>query len=46
MLLTKELGIQASENVIRKALRRAGFRRCIACLKLLISRVNRRKRLK
>ena len=46
MILAKELEIQASEDVICKALRRAGFRCCITCLKPLISRVNRRKRLK
>ena len=46
MILTKKLGIQASEDVIRKTLCRAGFRRCITCPKSLISRVNRRKRLK
>ena len=44
--LAKELEIETSEDTLRRALRRAGFRRCIACLKSLISWINRRKRLK
>ena len=42
--LAKELGIQASEATIRRALRKAGFRRCVACPKPLISWISRRKR--
>ena len=44
--LAKELGIEASATTIRVALRKAGFRRCIACPKPLVSWINRRKRLK
>ena len=44
--LAKELGIVASEKTIRIALRKAGFRRCVACPKPLVSWINRRKRLK
>ena len=43
--LAEELGIEASADTIRKALRKAGFRRCIACPKPLVSWINRRKRL-
>ena len=46
MQLAKELEIQASESTIRRALRKAGFRRCVACPKPLVSCINRRKRLK
>ena len=43
--LAKELGLEASEQTIRRALRKAGFKRCIACPKPLVSWINRRKRL-
>ena len=43
--LAKELGIEASPQTIRRALRKASFRRCIACPKPLVSWINRRKRL-
>jgi transposase len=46
MKLAEKLEIQASETTIRRVLRKAGFRRCVACLKSLISWINRRKRLK
>ena len=46
MKIAKDLGIQASMSTIRKALRKAGFRRCVACPKPLVSWINRRKRLK
>ena len=46
MILIKELEIQAFDDVIRKALRRADFRRYITCFKSLISKVSRRKRFK
>lgn len=46
MKLAKDLEIQASESTIRRALRKAGFRRCVACPKPLISWINRRKRLR
>ena len=44
--LAEELGIQASTTTLRRALRKAGFRRCVACPKPLVSWINRRKRLK
>lgn len=44
--LVADLGIEASETTIRRALRKAGFRRYIAYLKPLVSWINRRKRLK
>jgi len=46
MKLASDLGIQACDTTVRKALRRAGFRRYIACPKPLISWINRKKRLK
>lgn len=46
MELAADLGIKACETTVRQALRRAGFRRCIACSKPLISWQNRKKRLK
>ena len=46
MKIARNLEIQASVSTIRLALRKAGFRRCVACLKPLISWINRRKRLK
>ena len=46
MKIAEDLGITASESTIRRALRKAGFRRCIACSKPLVSWINRRKRLK
>ena len=44
--LAADLGITTSETTLRKYLRKAGFRRCIACPKPLVSWINRRKRLK
>jgi glycerol-3-phosphate cytidylyltransferase-like family protein len=46
MKLAEKLKIQASETIIRRVLRKASFRRCVICLKSLISWINRRKRLK
>ena len=46
MSLVADLGITACEIIVRKYLRKAGFRRCIACFKPLVSWINRRKRLK
>ena len=46
MKLAKDLNIKASVETIRKALRKAGFRRCVACPKPLVSWENRKKRLK
>jgi transposase len=37
MKLAEELEIQASETIIRRVLRKAGFRRCVVCSKSLIS---------
>ena len=45
-VIAKELGIVASESTLRKYLRQAGIRRCIACKKPLVSKANRVKRLK
>ena len=44
--LAKELEIEASEQTLRRALRKVDFRRCVACPKPLISWINRRKCLK
>ena len=44
--LAKKLEIETFEDALRRALRRASFRRCIACLKPLISWINRKKRIK
>ncbi len=41
----RRLGIQASVRTIRRALRRHGYRRCIACPRPFISRAAARKRL-
>ena len=38
-----QLGIQASARTIRRELRRAGYRRCIACLRPYISRQQARR---
>lgn len=46
MQIAKDLGIEASETTIRRVLRKAGFRRCVACSKPLVSWINRCKRLK
>ena len=46
MKIAGYLEIQASVSTIPLALRKAGFRRCVACPKPLISWINRRKRLK
>jgi transposase len=40
-----QLGIQASARTIRRELRRAGYRRCIACPRPYISRKQAKKRL-
>ena len=44
--LTKELNIRAHSIIIRRALRKTDFRRCVACLKSLVFWANRCKRLK
>lgn len=44
--LAADLGIEASETTIRRAFRKVGFRRCIACSKPLVLWINRRKRFK
>jgi hypothetical protein len=46
MKLIEKLEIQALKTIIRRVLRKANFRRCVICLKSLISWINRRKRLK
>src|SRR2546430_550805 len=40
-----QLGVQASVRTIRRELRRAGYRRCIACPRPYISRNQAKKRL-
>ena len=44
--LAEDLEIKASVQIIRRALRKAGFRRCVACSKPLDLWINRKKRLK
>lgn len=44
--LAADLRIDASQSTIRRALCKAGFRRCIVCLKPLVLWINRWKRLK
>lgn len=46
IILARELRIEAGESTIRKALRTTGFQRYIVYTKLLISWINRKKRLK
>ena len=46
MQIARGLGMTASLDTIRCGLRKAGFRRCVACPKPLVSWINRRKRLK
>ena len=43
--LAKELELEVNKQTIRRALRKAGFKRYIACPKPLILWINRRKRL-
>jgi Transposase len=40
-----QLGVKASARTIRRELRRAGYRRCIACPRPYISRKQAKKRL-
>ena len=41
----KDLGISALAEMVRRALRKKGFRRCVACPKPFINMINRKKRL-
>jgi Transposase len=44
-VLQGQLGIKASARTIRRELRRAGYRRCISCLRPFITRAQAKKRL-